>query len=378
MQPRALDQWKEDRPAAALLFSEAAQALGARSEARGSELLALSFFSRGLPTEARQALSGHAELSLTRAAQLPGRECLSGSRSALQQLAPQTGPLAQLLAAHGAAARPPRPPLVMGILNQTPDSFSDGGRQSSQALDHALDMLAAGAAIIDVGGESTRPGSKPVSAEEEIRRTEPLIRALAKLSDAPISIDTTKASVARAALDAGASMVNDISAGRFDAGMLDLVAERAVDFVLMHIQKTPLDMQHSPEYADPVSTVIEHLRERVNAGLKAGIAVRRMAIDPGIGFGKRLNDNILLMRSISEMRSLGLPVLVGTSRKSMLASISGQADPSLRDPETLAAQCFAQSQGAEIHRVHAVQECVAALKISAALGGLGLSMESTH
>jgi len=373
MQPRALDRWTGELPGAGLAFTPQGCRLGARSRpAEDPQQLALSFLSAGLPQAERERLAAQPGLQLWPHPQVPGRELLRGPLAQLEALAEAGPALACLLAAHAAGQRPKRSPQVMGILNLTPDSFSDGGRypELSQALERAERMLSEGADLIDVGGESTRPGSEPVPEAEEIRRTEPLIRALAARCGAPISIDTTKSAVARAAIDAGASMVNDISAGRFDPRMFALVAEREVDLVLMHIQKTPKDMQQAPEYGDPVETVFEHLRERVSAGLKAGIPLRRMAIDPGIGFGKRWNDNLQLMRSIGELRSLGLPILVGTSRKSMLAIPGGSERPEERDPATLAAQCFALQQGAELHRVHAVQECVAALKISAALGGI--------
>lgn len=374
MQPRALERWTGECSGAGLQFTPLGCRLGARSRpAEDPQRLALSFLSAGLPAQERALLERQSGLELGSDPSLRGRELLVGELARLKALGDSGPALACLLATHVASQSPKRFPQVMGILNLTPDSFSDGGRYPdlSQALARAERMLEEGADLIDVGGESSRPGSEPIEAAEEIRRTEPLIRALAARCQVPISIDTTKAAVARAAIDAGASMVNDISAGRFDPAMLSLVAERDVDLVLMHLQNTPKDMQLAPTYDDAVDAVVEHLRERVRAGLLAGISLRRMAIDPGIGFGKRWNDNLQLMRSIGEMRSLGLPILVGTSRKSMLRALGGAERPEQRDPETLAAQCFALQRGAELHRVHAVQECVAALKITAALGGIG-------
>jgi len=378
---RAFEPWSEARQPTELLFSACALALAPRSRdalhptklgtaPEFDKELRIGFRSAGLSARSRQLLLA-AGLRIDASPQ-PGREERCGREQELRKLADSAEDLGCLNAAHTAQMRPALAPLLMGILNVTPDSFSDAGAWigHAAALAHAEKLLAAGAGILDVGGESTRPGSEPVPAHEEIRRTAPLIRALAQLTETPISIDTTKAEVARAALEAGASLVNDISAGRFDAGMLDLVAEWDAELVLMHIHETPKTMQEAPHYADPVDTVFEHLRGRVAAGLKAGVPLRRMVLDPGIGFGKRLNDNILLMKSLGELRSLGLPVLVGASRKSMLGSLSSQGDASLRDPETIAAQCYAQSHGAELHRVHNVHACHAALSVHAALAGL--------
>jgi dihydropteroate synthase len=248
-----------------------------------------------------------------------------------------------------------RRPLVMGVLNVTPDSFSDGGRFAGvdEAVRHAEEMVAAGAELIDVGGESTRPGSQPVAAEEQIRRVEPVIRRIAHLP-AIVSIDTTRATVATAALDAGAAMVNDISAGRDDVAMLSLVAARRVPVVLMHMQGTPATMQDSARYADVIADVIQFLRERVAAAQAAGIELHRILIDPGIGFGKAMTHNLDLLRRQGELSFLGRPVVIGTSRKGFIGRITGEEEPTRRLFGTAACVAWSLAQGASIVRVHDV------------------------
>ena len=290
-------------------------------------------------------------------------------RTALEALGHRfTGPR-HLLAAHDLATAPPPVPRLMGILNVTPDSFSDGGAHAGAgaAVEHGLKLLSEGAEILDVGGESTRPGAAAVPAAVEIERVLPVIAGLARSTDARICIDTTKAEVAAAALDAGASIVNDVSAGRRDPAMFELIARNEADVILMHMRGTPRTMQEAPTYEDVVREVCEHLRERAASGLKAGIAPSRIAVDPGIGFGKRLKDNLDLIRALPQLRSLGLPIVLGVSRKSFLGTLSGEDRPDRRGAETLAATTAGCLLGADVHRVHDVAQARAALSVAAAL-----------
>ncbi len=247
-------------------------------------------------------------------------------------------------------------PLVMGVLNVTPDSFSDGGRfaETQAAVEHALRMCAEGADILDVGGESTRPGSDAVPADAEIDRVLPVIRGLAGRVDAPISIDTQKAEVAAAALDAGAEIINDVSALRTDPNMPALAAARDAPVVLMHMQGTPKTMQAEPAYGEVVGEVIDWLQERVDYAVARGVAEERIVVDPGIGFGKKLGHNLELLRRLGEMHALGRPLLVGTSRKSMIGTILGlPADERLCG--TLATVAGAVLSGCHVVRVHDVR-----------------------
>jgi len=267
------------------------------------------------------------------------------------------GDLARLLVAHAHAVRPPGEPLLLGVLNATPDSFSDGGRylDPGRAAEHAARLVADGADALDVGGESTRPGADAVPLDEELARVLPVVeRVVAAHPDVPVSIDTTKAEVAARALDLGARVVNDVSAGRFDPGMLPLVAERGAGFVAMHMRGRPRDMQVDPRYADPVAEVLAALRERVAACLQAGIALPKIAVDPGIGFGKRLEDNLALIRHLPTLRSLGRPLLVGVSRKAFVGRLSGVDRPEQRTSGTAAAVAACVLNGAEVLRVHDV------------------------
>ena len=266
-------------------------------------------------------------------------------------------------------------PSFMAVLNVTPDSFSDGGKylDPERAVRRAKELIAQGADVLDVGGESTRPGADPVPEEEELRRVVPVIRAISAVTQAPISIDTMKSSVARAAVEAGARIVNDVSAGLADPRMLGTVAElragsAAVDVhvVLMHRQGDPKTMQVAPTYDDPVEEVKQHLLGRAEAAMAAGIPRDRIALDPGVGFGKRLPHNLALLKRLGELRSLGYPVLVGASRKSFIGHITGAEDerdwlaqerrdtPSDRVGGTAAAVVVAAQQGVEILRVHDV------------------------
>lgn len=254
-------------------------------------------------------------------------------------------------------------PLVMGILNVTPDSFSDGGRYQALefAVERAEQMIKDGVDIIDIGGESTRPGSPSVPAEEELRRVMPAIYALRELGY-PLSIDTCKPEVMREAIIAGADMINDINAFRAP-GAIEAVRDSDCALCVMHMQGTPQDMQARPDYGDVVAEVIGFLRERVEALLAAGVARERITIDPGFGFGKSVEHNYALLRSISRMESqLGLPVLAGLSRKSMIGAVTGRSVEQ-RLAGSLAGALAAVAQGARIVRVHDVAETVDALKV---------------
>jgi len=247
-------------------------------------------------------------------------------------------------------------PLVMGVVNVTPDSFSDGGRffEREDAIAQGRRLAREGADIIDVGGESTRPGSEPVGVEEEKRRVLPVVEALAAQLDVPVSIDTQKAEVAEAALDAGAAIVNDVSALRTDPQMAPLLAERAVPVCLMHMQGTPRTMQQNPTYEEVVADIIGWLSERIRFCVEAGVEAQRIIVDPGIGFGKTLQHNLELLRRLEEFHALGKPVLIGTSRKSMLGAILG-AGPDERLNGTLATVACAVMAGCHIVRVHDVR-----------------------
>ena len=242
---------------------------------------------------------------------------------------------------------------IMAILNVTPDSFSDGGRffDAETAVKHAIAMVEDGADILDVGGESTRPGADPVGEEEEIARVVPVIEAVRGVLDVPISIDTTKASVAEAALDAGAVIVNDVSAGRFDEEMLPLVARREAALVLMHMLGEPRTMQQNPEYGDVVAEVREFLDARAGVAIAAGVARDKIVVDPGFGFGKTREHNLRLLRELGAFTDLGFPVLAGTSRKSFIgATLDLPVDERLEG--TAATVAMAVANGAAIVRVH--------------------------
>ena len=219
-------------------------------------------------------------------------------------------------------------PVVMGIVNVTPDSFSDGGRylDADRAVAHGLALVAAGAGVLDVGGESTRPGAEPVTEAEELRRVLPVISRLAAEAAVPVSIDTSKAAVAAAALDAGATVVNDVTAGRADPDILDVVARAGAGYVAMHMQGEPRTMQHEPRYDDVVAEVGAFLVERLAVARDAGIAADALCADPGIGFGKRVDDNLDLLARLDELIArVDVPVLVGTSRKAFLGSVIADA-----------------------------------------------------
>jgi len=265
---------------------------------------------------------------------------------------------------------------LVGILNLTPDSFSDGGRfvDSSGRVDAGAAVAAGqalvseGADVLDVGGESTRPGAGEVPVAEEIRRTAPVLEALAKATDVALSIDTRKRAVAEAALDAGASIVNDVSGLRHDPGLAALAAARGATLILGHLRGDPSSMQHAPHFADVVAEVIAELGASVACAREAGVAAARLVVDPGIGFGKTTEHNLALLAGLGRIRTaLGLPVLVGTSRKSFLGRVTGDDAPEARGPATQAADAIAVFQGADALRVHDVASAERSAKIALAL-----------
>ncbi|MEM1447966.1 MAG: dihydropteroate synthase [Planctomycetota bacterium] len=283
-----------------------------------------------------------------------------------------------------------RRPALMGVVNVTPDSFSDGGRflDPERAIEHGVRLVGEGADVLDVGGESTRPGAAPVPVDEELRRVLPVIEGLARASRATLSIDTMKADVARAAVQAGARIVNDVSAGLADPAMLSTVAELAsvepVHLVLMHRQGTPETMQAAPRYDDVVREVREHLGERVRAAEEAGVPEDRITVDPGIGFGKRLDHNLALLASLEGLRALGRPVLLGASRKSFIGHLTGAEDPadwlagerrdvpSERIGGTAAVIALAAARGAaDVLRVHDVAIMKEAVLVARAIAAAG-------
>ncbi len=257
----------------------------------------------------------------------------------------------------------------MGVVNVTPDSFSDGGMylDPEAAIQHGVDLVGAGAAILDVGGESTRPGAAEVPAEEELRRVVPVIEGLAGV-DAEISVDTSKAAVAAAALDAGARIVNDVTALRGDDEMAALCAEREATVVLMHMAGSPRTMQREPVYEDVVAEVKAFLAERLDVALAAGVAAERIWLDPGIGFGKTAAHNLELLRRLSELAELDRPLVVGTSRKSFIGRLDG-SEANERLGGTIASSILAAAEGADVLRVHDVAEVSQALTVAAAVLG---------
>lgn len=267
-------------------------------------------------------------------------------------------------------------PLIMGVLNVTPDSFSDGGRFDSltDALAHGRDMVAAGADIIDVGGESTRPGSPGVPLEVELQRVVPLLKALRAALDVPLSIDTSKPEVMREAVAAGASMINDVNALRAP-GALRAAIESDAAVCLMHMRGVPRSMQERPEYRDVVEEVEEFLSARAQAVLVGGVAPERIVLDPGFGFGKTLEHNRALFRALPRFAALGYPLMVGVSRKAMIGSLLGDRPVDERMIGSVTAALLAVQAGAHIVRVHDVRETADALAIHAALGLPSVSEE---
>ena len=261
-------------------------------------------------------------------------------------------------------------PVVVGILNVTPDSFSDGGDffDPEAAAEHAAAMLDEGADMLDVGGESTRPGSDPVSQEEEIRRVVPVLkRILSVRPEAVISVDTYRSGTARAALEAGASLVNDVTALRGDPGMVSLIEEAACPVILMHMQGEPKTMQKEPNYQDVVREVRDFLAERAEYAFAAGVRLENIIVDPGIGFGKNLEHNLALLRNLDALVDLGFPVLIGTSRKSFVERITGVQEARDRVFGTVATTVLAFEQGATFFRVHDVRANRQALAVAEAV-----------
>jgi dihydropteroate synthase len=244
----------------------------------------------------------------------------------------------------------------MGIVNVTPDSFSDGGRflDAGRAVEHGLHLLSQGAHILDIGGESTRPGAEPVPADEEIRRILPVLRSLRSQTRALLSIDTMKASVARAAIAAGADIINDVTGFGGDPGMIQVAAQSTVGLVVMHMQGTPQSMQTHPAYDDVVNDVRHYFERRLRVLADSGIEPDRVVLDPGFGFGKSLDHNLALLRQLPQLRVANRPLLVGISRKSMLSHLSGVDGLEARTWPTVAMTAWLREQGADIHRVHDV------------------------
>ena len=260
-------------------------------------------------------------------------------------------------------------PLIMGVVNVTPDSFSDGGRFASEAaaVSHALSLVEQGADILDIGGESTRPGAEPVAESEELARVVPVIAAVRARWDGPISVDTLKPAVARAAVGAGATIWNDVNALRAD-GALQAAAELGCGVVLMHMQGEPRTMQADPRYDDVVEEVRAFLAERADAAITAGVARERIWLDPGVGFGKRLEHNLALIRGLDRIAELGFPVVLGVSRKRFIQAVDPSAEAATdRLGDSLAAALEGADRGAAVLRVHDVRETVQALKVRAAI-----------
>ena len=259
--------------------------------------------------------------------------------------------------------------LIMGVLNVTPDSFSDGGKffTVEKAVDHGLKMAAEGAQIIDAGGESTHPGGEFVAVEEELRRVIPVVERLRAKIDIVISIDTSKAQVVRAAIDAGASIVNDVTGGQGDKEMMPLVAESKAAFIIMHMQGNPRTMQIEPHYIDVVSEVADFFRQQYARALECGIDPMAIAFDPGIGFGKTLEHNLELLAQLERIRVHERPLVVGVSRKSFLAKLIGSSEMNERRAPAVALTSLLRTRGADVFRVHDVKENVNALLVTEAI-----------
>ncbi len=256
--------------------------------------------------------------------------------------------------------------LVMGVLNVTPDSFSDGGKffDAKTAVRRALEMAREGADIIDIGGESTRPGARDISEAEELRRVVPVIKNIVSRAGMPVSVDTRKARVAEAAIEAGACIVNDISGLSGSSAVADAAAKGGAALVLMHMKGLPANMQDKPVYKDLIGEILRFLRGAVNKAKKAGVPGESIIIDPGIGFGKTVEHNLRILNELGSFRALGLPICVGTSRKSFIGKVLGVADPGDRLAGTLASSVMAIAKGADIIRVHDVLEAVRAARIA--------------
>ena len=285
----------------------------------------------------------------------------------LQQASAQASPSEHWVLAKGYKIDCRTRPLIMGVVNVTADSFYDGGRYliPERAIAHALELVAQGADLIDIGGESTRPGSRPVSEQDELDRVRPVVSELARLVSIPISVDTTKSRVAQCALDHGASIINDVSALRQDPAMASVIARSGAAVVLMHMQGTPQTMQLAPRYSDVTTEVVQFLDERIQTALSAGIARTNIILDPGFGFGKLVSHNLELLRRLSALLTLDRPLLVGLSRKAFIGKI---VDKSVEHREwgTAAAVALAVDRGARIIRVHVVAMMMDVVKLAAA------------
>ncbi len=255
---------------------------------------------------------------------------------------------------------------LMGILNVTPDSFSDGGQfnQQQKAVNHALMMVQQGADIIDIGGQSTRPGAKQITIEEELERIIPVIETLRQQSSVVISVDTTRVEVARQAIAVGADIINDISGATFEPEILQVVAENQVPIILMHIRGNPETMQSLTDYQDLIGEICQFFQGQVNKAIKMGVKESNIILDPGIGFAKNYQQNIEILRNIKKIKKLGFPVLIGTSRKSFIGKILNQDNPQKRVWGTAATCCHAIAQGADILRVHDVPEMADVIKVA--------------
>ena len=259
-------------------------------------------------------------------------------------------------------------PLLMGIINVTPDSFSDGGRfyDPQRAVEHAIRLVGEGADLLDIGAESTRPGAQPVDEQEERRRLIPVVAAVAKAVSVPISVDTSKAEVAKAAIDAGAVMVNDVTALRGDSAMVEIVAKAGAGLALMHMQGSPQTMQHAPQYDDVIGEVARFLAARARFAIERGVVRNRIVLDPGIGFGKTLTHNLDLLANLHVLKELGYPLLVGPSRKGFIGQLTRQSVEA-RGWGTAAVVALAVEQGANILRVHDVAPMKDVVNVAAAL-----------
>jgi len=261
--------------------------------------------------------------------------------------------------------------LIMGVLNVTPDSFSDGVKffAAEKAIEHGLTMAADGADIVDVGGESTRPGAEPIAADEELRRVIPVIEKLRTKIDVPISIDTSKTEVALAATQAGASIVNDVTGGRGDEGMLSLIAETKSALIIMHMQGTPRTMQKQPRYNEVVSEVADFFRQQYACAIGCNIDPMAIAFDPGIGFGKTLDHNLELLAQLERLRAHDRPLVIGVSRKSFLGKLANSPEMDDRGAPAVALTALLRTRGADVFRVHDVKENVSALRVTEAILG---------
>jgi len=358
------------------VFGEVARALQPRAQlfafaqrpSSQGDTVSCTFRFHGLAPEDRAAIEA---LPGSLKARGNGRDSVFCRRVDLEHEAERHSALRSLIEVERIIRLAIPPPRIQGVVNVTPDSFSDGGRflDPARAIEHGLQLVAEGADLLDVGGESTRPGSEPVSLDEELCRIKPVVEGLARATKVPISIDTTKSQVARAALDAGATIVNDISAGRRDPAILGVAAAHGAGYVAMHMRGEPRTMQAAPQYDDVVTEVVEFLRERCAVALEAGVDRTKLWIDPGIGFGKSLEHNLELLRHLGELRSLGLPILVGVSRKAFIGKITGSTSPAdQRIGGTAAAVAMAVLSGAEILRVHDVAVMREAALVARAIG----------